>query len=99
MASLEPLELKAMVKSIRNIELAISGTGLKEPSDSEIKNISIVRKSIVAKNPIAKGEKFTEYNITTKRPGTGISAMQWDKVVGKIACKNFDGDELIKLES
>ena len=99
LASLEPLELKALVKSIRNIELAISGTGLKEPSDSEIKNISIVRKSIVAKNPIAKGEKFTEYNITTKRPGTGISAMQWDKVVGKIACKNFDGDELIKLES
>jgi N,N'-diacetyllegionaminate synthase len=99
LASLEPIELKAMVNAIRNIELAISGTGLKEPSDSEIKNISIARKSIVAKKPIAKGEKFTEYNITTKRPGKGISAMQWDEVIGKIAYKNFDGDELIKLES
>jgi sialic acid synthase SpsE len=99
LASLEPIELKAMVNAIRNIELAISGTGLKEPSDSEIKNISIARKSIVAKKPIAKGEKFTEYNITTKRPGTGISAMLWDEVIGKIAIKNFDGDELIKLES
>jgi N,N'-diacetyllegionaminate synthase len=99
LASLEPVELKAMVKAIRNIELAISGTGLKEPSDSEIKNISIARKSIVAKKKIAKGEKFTEYNITTKRPGTGISAMQWDEVLGKIAYKNFDEDELIMLES
>lgn len=99
LASLEPVELKAMVNAIRNIELAISGTGLKEPSDSEIKNISIARKSIVAKKPITKGEKFTECNITTKRPGTGISAMQWDEVIGKIAYKNFDGDELIKLES
>jgi N,N'-diacetyllegionaminate synthase len=99
LASLEPIELKAMVNAIRNIELAISGTGLKEPSDSEIKNISIARKSIVAKKPITKGEKFTEYNITTKRPGTGLSAMQWDEVIGKIAYKNFDGDELIKLES
>lgn len=97
LASLEPIELKAMVNAIRNIELAISGTGLKEPSNSEIKNISIARKSIVAKKPIVKGEKFTEYNITTKRPGTGISAMQWDEVLGKIAYKNFDGDELIKL--
>jgi N-acetylneuraminate synthase len=97
LASLEPIELKAMVNAIRNIELAISGTGLKEPSDSEIKNISIARKSIVAKKPIAKGEMFTEYNITTKRPGTGISAMQWDEVLGKIAYKNFDEDELIKL--
>lgn len=99
LASLEPVELKAMVMAIRNIELAISGTGIKEPSDSEVKNISIARKSIVAKKPIAKGEKFTEYNITTKRPGTGISAMQWDEVIGKTACKNFDEDELIKLES
>jgi N,N'-diacetyllegionaminate synthase len=99
LASLEPVELKAMVMAIRNIELAISGTGIKEPSDSELKNISIARKSIVAKKPIAKGEKFTEYNITTKRPGTGISAMQWDEVIGKTACKNFDEDELIKLES
>ncbi len=99
LASLEPVELKAMVNAIRNIELAISGTGLKEPSDSEIKNITIARKSIVAKKPITKGEKFTECNITTKRPGTGISAMQWDEVIGKIAYKNFDGDELIKLES
>ncbi len=98
LASLEPVELKAMVNAIRNIELAISGTGLKEPSDSEIKNISIARKSIVAKKKIAKGETFTEYNITTKRPGTGISAMRWDDVIGKTALLDFNEDDLISLE-
>jgi N,N'-diacetyllegionaminate synthase len=98
LASLEPEELKAMVNAIRNIELAISGTGIKEPSDSEMKNMAIARKSIVAKNSIQKGEKFTEYNITTKRPGTGISAMRWDEVIGKTALLDFNEDDLISLE-
>jgi N,N'-diacetyllegionaminate synthase len=97
LASLEPGELKAMVKAIRNIELAISGTGIKEPSESEIKNMAIARKSIVAKNSIQKGEKFTEYNITTKRPGTGISAMRWDEVIGKTALRNYCEDDLISF--
>lgn len=98
LASLEPEELKAMVNAIRNIELAISGAGLKEPSDSEMKNMAIARKSIVAKNSIQRGEKFTEYNITTKRPGTGISAMRWDEVIGKTALLDFNEDDLISLE-
>lgn len=94
-ASLEPIELKAMVKAIRNVELAINGTEIKEPSESEKKNIIIARKSIVAKTEIKKGELFTEQNITTKRPGNGISAMQWKNVIGKIASKDFNNDELI----
>ncbi len=98
LASLEPNELKDMVKAIRNVELAISGSGIKQPSDSEFKNISIARKSIVASIPIQKGEVFTEKNITTKRPGTGISPMFWDEVIGKIASQDFDEDELIKFE-
>lgn len=97
LASLEPDELKEMVLAIRNIELAISGSGTKEPSESESKNILIARKSIVAKTSIQKGEKFTDNNITTKRPGTGISPMRWDDVIGKIAYQDFDEDDLIKL--
>jgi N-acetylneuraminate synthase len=97
LASLEPNELKFMVDSIRNIELAISGSGEKLPSDSERKNIEIARKSIVAKINILKGEVFSEKNITTKRPGNGLSPMQWDNVIGKIANKNFNEDELIDL--
>lgn len=96
-ASLEPDELKAMCKAIRNIEEAISGSGLKEPSKSETKNIAIARKSIVAKENIEKGAIFTEYNITTKRPGNGISAMKWDEVLGQTAIKNFNQDDLIEL--
>lgn len=98
LASLEPDELKNMVHSIRNIEKAIGGTGIKEPSESEIKNISIARKSIVAKTSIQKGDRFTEFNITTKRPGMGVSPMKWDEVIGKVASQDFDEDELIKLE-
>ena len=98
LASLEPNELRQMVISIRNIENAIIGSGKKEPSASEIKNKSIARKSIVAKKYIKKGEKLTDLNITTKRPGTGISPMRWDEVIGKFACQNFDEDDLIKLE-
>jgi N,N'-diacetyllegionaminate synthase len=97
LASLEPNELKNMVHSIRNIENAMGGTGIKVPSESEIKNISIARKSIVAKTSIQKGERFTEFNITTKRPGMGLSPMKWDEVIGKVACQDFDEDELIKL--
>jgi N,N'-diacetyllegionaminate synthase len=98
LASLEPGELKEMVHAIRNIELAISGTGIKEPSESESKNMAVARKSIVAKTSILKGEKFTEHNITTKRPGTGISAMRWDEVIGQIALVDFIEDDLIRLE-
>ena len=96
-ASLEPAELTAMVKAIRNIEKAISGSGIKEPAASEIKNITIGRKSIIAKKEIKQGEIFTEDNITVKRPGTGISPMQWDEVIGKAAVKDFKEDELILL--
>ncbi|MDR2221528.1 MAG: N-acetylneuraminate synthase [Flavobacteriaceae bacterium] len=96
-ASLEPNELKAMVSAIRNIELAISGNGLKEPSESEQKNIAIARKSIVAKRDIVIGEVLTEENITVKRPGHGISPMKWDDVIGSIASKSYDEDDLIEL--
>lgn len=94
-ASLEPDELVAMCKAIRNIELALSGNGIKEPSESEMKNIAIARKSIVAKVNIEKGTVFSEENITTKRPGNGISAMKWDEILGKTASRNFNEDDLI----
>ena len=96
-ASLEPEELKAMVIAIRNIEKAIGGSGLKEVSKSEAKNKPIVRKSIVAAKKIVKGESFTIENLTVKRPGTGISPMQWDNVIGKTAKKDFEEDDLIEL--
>ncbi len=94
LASLEPHELKAMVKAIRNIELAM-GNGIKKPSPSESKNIAIARKSIVASCNIKKGEVFTEKNITVKRPGNGISPMMWNDIIGKKALYNFDEDDLI----
>lgn len=97
-ASLEPLQLKEMVKAIRNIEQAISGDGLKKPSASEMKNIEIARKSIVASASISKGEIFTEENLTIKRPGTGISPMKWDEVIGKVADREYKEDELIIIE-
>lgn len=93
-ASLEPDELKEMVKAIRNIESAL-GHGRKEPSESEKKNKTIARKSIVALKPIKKGEFFTNENITVKRPGNGISPMQWNKVLGKKATKDYEQDQLI----
>ena len=95
-ASLEPDELKAMVIAIRNIEKAM-GDGVKKPSMSEKKNILIVRKSILALRPIQKGEVFTENNVTTKRPGTGISPIRWDEVIGSIASKDYEYDELIEI--
>jgi N,N'-diacetyllegionaminate synthase len=95
-ASLEPHELKAMVSAIRNVEAAL-GSGEKKPSESEKKNIAVARKSIVARRDIKKGEVFTEENITTKRPGNGISPMRWFEVLGKKAIKYFKEDELIIL--
>ena len=95
-ASLEPWELKAMVQSIRNIERAL-GDGIKRPGPSELKNRPIARKSIVASRPIRAGEVFSEDNLTTKRPGTGISPMRWDEVIGRAANRDFDADELIEL--
>ena len=95
-ASLEPDDLKLMISSIRNIEKAL-GDGLKIPSNSEKNNISIVRKSIVANNLIKAGELLSEENITVKRPGDGISPMQWDKVIGSKAKRDFEPDELIEL--
>lgn len=93
-ASLEPSELKAMVKAIRNIELSL-GNGIKEPSKSEKKNKTIARKSIVANKDIKKGEIFTSDNLTTKRPGSGISPMRWDEVIGKRATKDYLEDDFI----
>ena len=95
-ASLEPHELKAMVSAIRNIENAM-GDGEKKSSPSEIKNISVVRKSIVAKKPINKGEPFSEDNLTVKRPGTGISPMEWDDMMNQKSNKNFNIDDLIEI--
>jgi N,N'-diacetyllegionaminate synthase len=93
-SSLEPKELIAMIKAIRNIELAL-GDGIKKPSQSEIPNIKIVRKSIVASCNIKKGEIFTETNLTVKRPANGINPMKWDKIIGTIANKNYIEDEPI----
>lgn len=95
-ASLEPGELKAMVNAIRNIERAL-GDGIKKPSCSESRNRVIARKSLVASKSIRKGEAFSARNITAKRPGTGISPMEWDKVIGRIAKRFFVEDELITL--
>ncbi|MEV4882993.1 N-acetylneuraminate synthase [Chitinophaga ginsengisegetis] len=95
-ASLEPDELKSMVLAIRNIEKAL-GNGTKQPTAMEEKNKLVARKSIVAAKPIAGGEVFTIENITVKRPGTGVSAMRWDEVIGKTAGRNFETDELITL--
>lgn len=95
-ASLEPLEFKKMVESIRNVEKAM-GSGIKKPSPSEKKNINIVRKFIVAKRTIEKGEIFTEENITVKRCGGGLSPMMWSQVLGKKAPKKFQKDEPIYI--
>ena len=95
-ASLEPDELKMMVSAIRNIEQAL-GHGIKCPSPSEKKNLPIARKSIVAACTIKKGEAFTEENITTKRPGNGVSPMRWDEILGLKAKKKFEADENIVI--
>ena len=85
-----------MVKAIRNIEVAISGSGLKEPSLSESKNKVIARKSIVALKSIKKGEKFTEKNLGIKRPGSGINPMKWNDIIGGIATKSYSEDQQIE---
>ncbi len=95
-ASLEPGELKKMIEAIRNVETAL-GDGIKHPSLSEMKNINIVRKSIVAAKDIHKEEVFTERNITTKRAGGGLSPMMWDNIIGRQASKDFREGELITL--
>lgn len=95
-ASLEPEELKNMIQCIRNIEKAM-GNGEKVVSKSEAKNINIARKSIVANCLIKKGEKFTESNLTCKRPGSGISPMKWNEIIGKTAVRDFNEDELIEI--
>lgn len=96
-ASLEPGEFAHMVRAIRNIEQAVAGDGIKRPSPSEAKNRAIARKSIVAARDIAAGEAFSADNLTAKRPGTGISPMRWDEVVGRTAHRAFAADELIEL--
>ncbi|MEY4760817.1 MAG: N-acetylneuraminate synthase [Pseudomonadota bacterium] len=95
-ASLEPDELSAMVRAIRHVELAL-GDSEKRVADSESGNQAVVRKSIVARTAIRKGELFSESNLTTKRPGSGLSPMHWDDVLGRSAPRDFAADELIDL--
>ena len=87
--------LEAMVKAIRNVEKAL-GSGIKKPSHSELRNKPVMRKSIVAARNIQKGEKLSETNLMVKRSGIGISPMEWDKIIGKIARRAFKEDELIE---
>lgn len=94
-ASLEPAELKAMVTAIRNIEIAL-GDGTKRLTPSEARNKPVARKSLVASQTIKAGEVFSEQNITTKRPGTGISPMRWNEIIGRTAFRDFAADELIE---
>lgn len=94
-ASLEPSELKELCEGIRTLEKAL-GNGIKKASKSEAKNIIIARKSLVAKCEIKKGDKFSEQNLTTKRPGSGISAMRYEEYLGKRALKTYKKDELIR---
>lgn len=94
-ASLEPDELKAMVAAIRNVEMAM-GSGVKRPGPSELRNLPVARKSIVAARPIRAGERLSAENLTVKRPGTGISPMRWDDVLGRTATRDYQADEAIE---
>jgi N,N'-diacetyllegionaminate synthase len=94
-ASLEPTELTAMVAAIRNIEVAL-GDGVKRPTRSEIRNKSVARKSLVAKQSIKVGEIFSAENITAKRPGNGISPMLWDEIIGQVATRDYFANEAIE---
>lgn len=96
-ASLESDELTAMVRAIRHIEEAL-GDGVKRVTDSERENIAVARKSIVAARDIKAGEVFTEENLTSKRPGTGISPMRWQSIIGKVASKSYKQDQLIEQD-
>jgi sialic acid synthase SpsE len=95
-ASLEPNELAAMVAAIRAVEQAL-GHADKGPTPSELKNIAVARKSLVAARPISRGEQFTPENLTAKRPGNGISAMEYDAWLGREADRDYEADELIKV--
>jgi N,N'-diacetyllegionaminate synthase len=95
-ASLEPVELRSMVAAIRNIEIAL-GDGIKRITPSENRNKLISRKSLVASRPIKAGEIFNEMNITAKRPGTGITPMRWEEIMGRIALRDFAKDDLIEI--
>jgi N,N'-diacetyllegionaminate synthase len=94
-ASLEPAELSAMVRAIRNIEVAL-GDGVKRLTPGEQRNVHVARKSIVASHEILAGQRLTTSNISTKRPGTGISPMQWDQLLGQAAKRNYATDDLIE---
>ena len=96
-ASLEPMELKAMVAAIRNVETAL-GDGRKRVSPSESANVAVARKSIVASCNIKRGEVLTENNMTAKRPGHGISPMRWREVEGTRAIRDFNPDEMIEID-
>ena len=96
-ASLEPSELNEMIRSIRNIEVAL-GNGVKLPTSGELENIEFMRKSIVAKLAVKQGEIFTSENLTCKRPSHGISPMNWDKVVGRVAKRDYAPDEMIQID-
>ena len=96
-ASLEPFELNEMVSSIRNIEVAL-GNGVKLPTPGELENIEFMRKSIVAKIAVKKGEIFTSENLTCKRPSHGISPMEWDTVVGQVAKRDYAPEEMVQID-
>ena len=97
LASLPPVELNELVRMIRNVELVIGDDTVKRITDSEKGNRIIARRSIVAAKKIEKGEILTEDNLICKRPGNGISPMEWDRIVGRVAIKNFDIDEFIEI--
>ena len=94
-ASLEPKELQQMISSIRNIEIAM-GSKEKKPSESELQNLDVIRRSIVAKNIIKKGDLLTAHNIMTKRPGSGVSPMHWDQMIGTEATRDYEKNEFIE---
>jgi len=95
-ASLEPYELKALIAAIRNVDCAL-GDGIKRPTVSEVRNKSVARKSLVAALPIACGDVFSEKNLVAKRPGTGVSPMRWDDVLGRVALRDYSVDQQIEL--
>ena len=95
-ASLNPKKFKELVAKIKNVEILL-GSYSKKPNKSELKNKKIVRKSIVAKSNIKKGEIFSNTNIACKRPEGGISPIYWDKIIGKKSKKNFKVDDFISL--
>jgi N-acetylneuraminate synthase/N,N'-diacetyllegionaminate synthase len=97
-ASLEPAELKAMVKAIRNIELAISGSGEKEVSESEMKNIIVARKSIHLNNAMKAGQQIQKKDLVMKRPGDGISPMKIENIIGLSVAQDLQKDHKLELK-